>query len=287
MALRRSCLFMPAHNERAIAKAQQMAVDAVILDLEDAVAPHTKAHARETARAALITATWGYRACLIRVNGTETAWHVDDLTAFADAPIDGIVLPKAETHAQIAAVGEAMDRLNYPASVALWVMAETPEGVLNAHTFKGAHPRVSALVMGTSDLAKCLRTPPHPDRLGLTWALSQCVMAARAQQLTVLDGVCLNLNDAQRLDRECAQGRALGFDGKTLIHPSQIDAAHRHFSPSPEAIDRATRIVDTWAAAQQAGEGLCVLDGRLVESLHVEDAERILADAQAIAERDA
>lgn len=286
MQLRRSALFMPAQNVRALEKARSLPIDALIADLEDAVSPAQKDHARDVARDALATGGFGHREVLVRVNGSDTPWHHDDVAAFAGLPIQGLVLPKTESKAQVQALGHTMDRLGYAPDVALWLMAETPTGVLHLQEWAAAHPRVSTLVMGTSDLSKCLRTPPHPQRIGLLWALSQAVMVARAAGLTVLDGVYLDLHNAAGFDAECAQGRALGFDGKTLIHPNQIEAAHRHFSPTEEDIQRAQRIVAAWHTATARGEGLCVLDDRLVEHLHVEEAERLLAVAEALALRE-
>ena len=285
MQPRRSLLFMPGHNVRAIQKAQTLPTDVVILDLEDAVAPETKTDARNTAKTELTTGDFGARELAVRINGSDSEWHTEDLAAFSDAPIHAIVVPKVETHSQVRDIGVAMDRQGYPASVALWLMAETPAGILNARGYCRAHPRVKALLMGTSDLAKCLRTPPTDSRIGLLHALSQAVLVAREAGIDVFDGVSLKLDDPKGFEAECTQARELGFDGKTLIHPNQIDIANQVFAPSEASIAAATEIVTAWTDARARGDGVCVLHGRLVENLHVDEAQRILAMAEAIAAR--
>lgn len=285
MQPRRSLLFMPGHNVRAIQKAQTLPTDAVIIDLEDAVAPETKPEARTTAYAEIAAGDFGAREVSVRINSPDTAWHTEDLAAFVDAPVAAIVVPKVETHSQVRDIGVAMDRLGYPTSVGLWLMAETPAGILNARGYCRAHPRVQALLVGTSDLAKCLRIPPAESRIGLLHALSQAVLVAREAGIDVIDGVSLQLDNPEAFAAECQQGRDLGFDGKTLIHPNQIDIANHVFAPSEASVAHATKIVSAWTEARARGEGICVLDGRLVENLHVDEAQRTLALAQAIAER--
>jgi citrate lyase subunit beta / citryl-CoA lyase len=285
MQPRRSLLFMPGHNVRAIQKAQTLPTDVVIIDLEDAVAPETKPEARTTAQAEITTGDFGAREVAVRINSPDTDWHTDDLAAFSATSIAAIVVPKVETHSQVRDIGVAMDRLGYPASVGLWLMAETPAGILNARGYCRAHPRVQALLVGTSDLAKCLRTPATESRIGLLHALSQAVLVAREAGIDVFDGVSLKLNDPEGFEAECIQGRDLGFDGKTLIHPSQIATANQVFAPSEASVTHASEIVAAWTGARARGEGVCVLDGRLVENLHVDEANRTLAMAKAIAER--
>jgi Citrate lyase beta subunit len=279
--LRRSVLFMPADNTRAIEKARQLEADALILDLEDAVAPDAKPTARATAVAALNEGGFGNREVAIRVNATDTPWHTDDLEAFAACSCTALVIPKAESASQIQALAADMDRLGYPETTALWLMAETPRGVLDSRALCQAHPRVSVLIMGTSDLSQGLRLPLNAHA-GLMQSRAICVLAAREAGIDVLDGVCLDLNDETALRAQCMDGRSLGFDGKTLIHPSQIDTANAVFSPSDTEVNHARRIVDAWQHATADGQGLCVLDGQLIEHLHVRDAERILALAEAI-----
>jgi len=287
MQPRRSALFMPGHNVRAIEKAQTLPADVVIMDLEDAVAAETKVTARETVLSQLATGDFGLREVAVRINGSDTEWQTDDLAAFSQAPIQAIVLPKVETHSQVRDIGAAMDRLGYAPSVGLWLMAESPAGILNARGYCRAHPRVQALLLGTSDLAKGLRVPVSRERSGLLYALSQAVMVAREAGIDVLDGVSLALDDPEGLRAECEQGRDLGFDGKTLIHPKQIDIANDVFAPTEATIAQATAVVEAWAEARSRGDGLCVLEGRLIENLHVIEAERVLAVADAIAKRQA
>ena len=285
MTPRRSALFMPAHNERAIAKARTLDCDVVILDLEDAVAPDTKQRARNTAKAAVLDGGFDPREIAVRVNGIGTEWHTDDMTTFADSPLDALVVPKAESPADITRLGERMDALGYSPDVELWLMAETPTGVFNARELCQAHERVGALLMGTSDLSQCLRVPATIEREGLVYALSHCILAAREANIDVLDGVCLDLANPEIYQVQCEQGRELGFDGKTLIHPSQITIANAVFAPSDHDIERANNIITAWNEALARGDGLCVLDGKLVENLHADEASRTIALHEAIQAR--
>lgn len=285
MTPRRSALFMPAHNERAITKARTLDCDVVILDLEDAVAPDTKQRARNTAKAAVLDGGFDPREIAVRVNGIGTEWHADDITTFADSPLDALVVPKAESPADIKRLGERMDALGYSPDVELWLMAETPTGVFNARELCQAHERVGALLMGTSDLSQCLRVPATIEREGLVYALSHCILAAREANIDVLDGVCLDLANPEIYQVQCEQGRELGFDGKTLIHPSQITIANAVFAPSDHDIERANNIITAWNEALARGDGLCVLDGKLVENLHANEASRTIALHEAIQAR--
>lgn len=285
MTPRRSALFMPAHNERAITKARTLDCDVVILDLEDAVAPDTKQRARNTAKAAVLDGGFDPREIAVRVNGIGTEWHTDDMTTFADSPLDALVVPKAESPADITRLGERMDALGYSPDVELWLMAETPTGVFNARELCQAHERVGALLMGTSDLSQCLRVPATIEREGLVYALSHCILAAREANIDVLDGVCLDLANPEIYQVQCEQGRELGFDGKTLIHPSQITIANAVFAPSDHDIERANNIITAWNEALARGDGLCVLDGKLVENLHADEASRTIALHEAIQAR--
>ena len=285
MTPRRSALFMPAHNERAITKARTLDCDVVILDLEDAVAPDTKQRARNTAKAAVLDGGFDPREIAVRVNGIGTEWHTDDMTTFADSPLDALVVPKAESPADITRLGERMDALGYSPDVELWLMAETPTGVFNARELCQAHERVGALLMGTSDLSQCLRVPATIEREGLVYALSHCILAAREANIDVLDGVCLDLANPEIYQVQCEQGRELGFDGKTLIHPSQITIANTVFAPSDHDIERANNIITAWNEALARGDGLCVLDGKLVENLHADEASRTIALHEAIQAR--
>ena len=285
MTPRRSALFMPAHNERAVAKARTLDCDVVILDLEDAVAPDTKHSARDTAKASVLDGGFDPREIAVRVNAIGTKWHTDDINTFVNAPLDAIVIPKAELPSDITQLGEQMDALGYGPDVELWLMAETPTGVFNARELCQAHPRVGALLLGTSDLAKCLRIPATIERDGLLHALSHCVLAAREANIDVLDGVCLDLANPEIYQVQCEQGRQLGFDGKTLIHPSQIATANEVFAPSDDEIERAQHIMTAWNEALARGDGLCVLNGKLVENLHAEEALRTIALHEAIKAR--
>ena len=277
---RRSVLYVPGSNARALAKAHTLAADAFIFDLEDAVAPDAKATARTNVALALAEADFGGRERVVRVNGLSTPWGLADLRSLAALPsglVDAVALPKVESPMEVAAVRRVL-----AAEMPLWCMVETPRGVLAAAEIARAGG-VTARVAGTSDLSKDLRVRPHPERLPLLHALSHLVLAARAAGVAVLDGVCLDLDDDAAFERESLQGVALGFDGKTLIHPKTIAAANRLFGPSPEELASAARVVEAGERALAAGLGVVVVDGRLVENLHVEAARRLLAQAAAIA----
>ena len=283
---RRSALYMPGANTRALEKARTLPADVLILDLEDAVAPAQKAEARANILTALAEGGYGHRELVVRVNGFDTPWGRDDIVAFAKAPISALCLPKVESAAEVSAVVQLLKQEQASPDLKLWTMAETPRGILNIDEVAGADPRMAAIVLGTSDLAKDLRTPHTPERLGLLTSLGMCVLAARAHGLDVLDGVHLDLNDQVGLEQACSQGVELGFDGKTLIHPKQIEAANKAFAPSAEVVERAGRIQAAWQEAEAAGKGVVLVDGRLVEALHVEEAIRILAIDAALQQRD-
>ncbi|PTX06024.1 CoA ester lyase [Achromobacter mucicolens] len=279
---RRSVLYMPGANARALAKARTLDADALILDLEDAVAPDAKAQARTQVAAALHEGGYGRRECIVRVNALDTPWGLDDVRAIAHAGAHAVLLPKVESPAQLAALAQALDAAGAPADLPLWAMAETPLGFLRLDAIAGGHARLAAIVVGTSDLVKDLHARHTPSRDETLLARSLAVMAARAHGRAVLDGVHLDLNDDTGLQDACRQGRDQGFDGKTLIHPRQIAAANAAFAPTPEELDAARRRLDAWKAAQAEGKGVAVVDGALVENLHAQDAERVLALAQAI-----
>ncbi|CAB3636232.1 (3S)-malyl-CoA thioesterase [Achromobacter mucicolens] len=279
---RRSVLYMPGANARALDKARTLDADALILDLEDAVAPDAKAQARTQVAAALREGGYGRRECIVRVNALDTPWGLDDVRAIAQAGAHAVLLPKVESPAQLAALAQALDAAGAPADLPLWAMAETPLGFLRLDAIAGGHARLAAVVVGTSDLVKDLHARHTPSRDETLLARSLAVMAARAHRLAVLDGVHLDLNDDAGLQDACRQGRDQGFDGKTLIHPRQIAAANAAFAPTPEELDTARRRLDAWTAAQAEGKGVAVVDGALVENLHAQEAERVLALAQAI-----
>lgn len=282
---RRSVLYMPGANTRALEKARSLDADVLILDLEDAVALSQKVQARQHILDALAEGGYGHRELVVRVNGFDTPWGREEIAAFAHAPISALCLPKVESAAEVQAVVQLLVQEQAPETLRLWAMAETPRGVLAIDEIAGSHSRLEAIVMGTSDLAKELRVPHTPDRLGLQASLSQCVLAARAHGLDVLDGVHLNLDDEAGFEQACEQGVQLGFDGKTLIHPKQIAAANEAFGPSEQQLAQAKKIHQAWVEAEAQGLGVVVVDGRLVESLHVDEALRILAIGDALAAR--
>ena len=284
---RRSALYMPAANARALEKARMLAADVIIFDLEDAVAPEAKALARQQAVAALASGAYGRRELVLRINGLDTAWGADDLAAAAAAPPDAILLPKPRAAADIGSVSAAMDQIGLPARTRLWAMLETPLAILNAGeiaaTGRAPAARLAVLVMGLNDLAKETSAQIGPDRRAALYWLSASVTAARAYGLDILDGACNDFRDAAQLDRECRQGRALGFDGKTLIHPDQIDLANAVFAPPAAEVAWARRIIAAFAEPAAQGRGVINVDGRMVELLHVAMARRTVAVADAIA----
>jgi citrate lyase subunit beta/citryl-CoA lyase len=280
---RRSVLYMPGSNVRALEKAKALPADVFILDLEDAVAPDQKEAARPNILAALREGGYGRRELVMRVNGLDTPWGDEDLRAAATSGAHSVCIPKVESAEQVLDIVARLERYGAPADQGLWVMAETPRGILNAQQICGAHRRLSVLMLGTSDLAKDLRVPHRPDRIGFITSLSLCVLAARAHGLDVLDGVHLNINDPAGFRAVCEQGRALGFDGKTLIHPNQVEIANEVFGLDQAAIEHAHRVIEVWENAEKQGMGVAVLNGKLVENLHAAEARRVLILAEAIA----
>ena len=278
---RRSVLFMPGANTRALEKAKSLPADSLILDLEDAVAPDAKAQARENIRTALATG-FGHREAVVRINGLNTQWGLDDLKAFADTKADAILLPKVESASQIQKVASLLKQFNPANTMKIWAMIETPLAIFHLPEIASSHPMLEALVLGTSDLVKDLHAKHTPSRVETQTALSLSVLAARAHQLCVLDGVHLTLEDEEGLKQSCVQGRDMGFDGKTLIHPSQIAFANEIFGPSSEEIEEAKQRINAYDAAISSGGGIVLLNGKLVEELHIQDAKRILALADAI-----
>ena len=284
---RRSVLYMPGSNARALEKAKGLPADALILDLEDAVAPDAKDMARAQVCEAAKTGDYAPREVVIRSNGLATPWGRDDIAAAATSGADAILLPKVESAAMVAEAEALMDAAGAPASQSLWCMMETPLGMLHAEAIAAASPRIACLVMGTSDLAKDLYAHHTRERLPMLTGLSLCLLAARAYGVAIVDGVHLGLDDEEGLDFACKQGLELGFDGKTLIHPKQIGAANRAFAPSEAEVADAKRIIEAHAEAEKEGKGVVVVDGRLIENLHVENAQRLIGLADAIAKLDA
>ena len=280
---RRSVLYMPGSNARALEKARGLAADGLILDLEDAVAPDAKDEARRQVCAALAAGGYGRRELLVRVNGLATPWGHADVAAAAASGADAVLIPKVESADTVRQVEAIMDSAGAPAGMAIWCMMETPMGILKAAEIAQATPRLGGFVMGTSDLAKDLHCAHTPLRLPMLTALSLCLLAARAHGLAIVDGVHLDLEDSAGFEESCVQGLDLGFDGKTLIHPKTIEAANRVFAPSGSQVEWSRRIIAAHAQATAEGKGVVVVDGKLVENLHVENAKRLVALSEQIA----
>ena len=280
---RRSVLYLPASNERALEKAKTLAVDALILDLEDAVAPDAKPDARDKACAAASSGDYGRREVTIRVNGMDTEWHAADVEAACKAGPDAILVPKVGSADAVLELVESLGRHGAPESTQLWAMIETPRAMLHAEEIAAASDRLAVLVMGTNDLAKELHAEHVPGRQLLVTGLGLCLLAARATGTVILDGVYNNVKDAEGFEAECLQGRQMGFDGKTLIHPSQVEPCNEVFAPTEADVEYAGRVIAAFEEAEAAGKGVVTVDGRMIENLHVENARRTLAISDAIA----
>ncbi|MDF1670919.1 MAG: CoA ester lyase [Roseovarius sp.] len=274
----RSVLYIPGSMDRALEKARTLAADAIIFDLEDAVAPDAKPMARKTLAAALKQGGYGKRFKIVRINALTTAWGLDDVQALRDAGADAILLPKVNSASDVDTLADLLGP-----DMPIWVMMETPVSVFNAREI-AAHRQVEGLVTGTNDLAKDLNARTRSDRLPLMMALQTIVMAARAARIVAVDGVYNRFRDGEGLKHECEQGRDLGFDGKTLIHPSQIEVTNTEFSPTQSEIDLAERQIAAYEESMASGQGIAVVDGNIVENLHVVAAQRILAKSRAVAE---
>ncbi|MBA3283081.1 MAG: CoA ester lyase [Acidimicrobiia bacterium] len=282
---RRSVLYMPGANERALEKAKGLAADALIFDLEDAVAPDAKAEARDRVCAAASSGEYGSKEVAIRVNGLTTEWHVDDIAAVAAAGPAAVVVPKVNSVDDVAAIERGLEAGGAPDHTRIWAMVETPVAMLRAEAIAAASERLTVLVMGTNDLAKELHAEHVPGRQPLLTGLGLCLLAARATGKVILDGVYNDIKDADGFAAECLQGRQMGFDGKTLIHPSQIDPANLAWAPTPEAVEDARALIATFTEAVAAGKGVVTHNNRMIENLHVDNAKRVLAIAEAIATR--
>ncbi|NIZ62081.1 CoA ester lyase [Sedimentitalea sp. CY04] len=272
----RSVLYIPGSKPRALDKARGLPVDAVIFDLEDAVSIAEKVSARETLAQELQQGGYGNRMRIVRINGFDTEWGVADAKAVAQMDCDAVLLPKVSSQADLDSLAEITGDLP------IWAMMETPRGMLNAAEI-AAHPKLQGMVMGTNDLAKELQTRFRADRLPLMAGLSVCLLAAKAEGLVIVDGVYNAFKDAEGLAEECNQGRDMGFDGKTLIHPAQVDVANTAFAPSDAEMELASRQIAAFEEAEAAGQGVAVVDGKIVENLHVATAREIIAKADAIA----
>ena len=278
---RRSVLYMPSSNERALEKAKTIPCDGLILDLEDAVAPDAKPTAREAACAAARSGEYGKRELTIRINGADTEWHADDLAAACAAGPDAIVVPKVDSADAVLDLVDAMGRHDAPEHTKLWAMVETPYAMLHAEEIAAASDRLTVLVMGTNDLAKELYAEHVPGRQPLLAGLGLALLAARATGKVIIDGVYNDVKDTDGFLAECRQGREMGFDGKTLIHPGQVEGANEAFAPSEKAVEDARGILQAWEDGK--GSGVVTYNGRMIENLHVESARRTLSIHEAIA----
>jgi citrate lyase subunit beta/citryl-CoA lyase len=281
---RRSALYLPGNNARALEKGKTLAADVLIFDLEDAVGPDAKAGSRANVCDAISSESYRPREIVVRINGLGTDWHDDDLAAVAGSSANGVLVPKVETGEQVQALAAVLDRLDAPESLRLWVMIETPRSFLRAEEIASASDRLAALVVGTNDLVNELHGLHVPGRAPVLTGLSLAVLGARAAGKVVLDGVFNDITDQGGFRVEARQGREMGFDGKTLIHPSQIAPANDLFGPSQKELADARKIVSAYEQAEAAGNSVITVDGRMIESLHVRDAQRILALADLISE---
>ncbi len=274
--LLRSALYMPGSNQRAMDKARSLPCDAVVFDLEDAVAPEMKETARNQVLAQLDAGGYGGRQLVVRANGIDSPWGESDLRALAGAAVETICLPKIDTAEQLQSCVDLLRDSGAPGGFKVWAMIETPWGVANVEDICATCDELEVLLMGTTDLSHQLRTSHRADRLGLLYALSKSVNAARMHGKVILDSVSLNIEDSEAFRADCEQGRALGFDGKTLIHPSQIACSNEVYGLSEAQVEHSQRVIAAWEAAEAAGKGVAVLDGKLVETMHVDEARRIL-----------
>ncbi|MEN8878382.1 CoA ester lyase [uncultured Hyphomonas sp.] len=281
---RRSCLYMPGANERALEKAKTLPADTVIMDLEDAVAPEAKETARDTIRAAVTAGGYGHREIVVRMNGLDTEWGQADLKMAVEAGAHALLAPKVIDGSDIDRLDDAMSRAGAPAEMGLWVMIEMPKAILNIQDIAEAvgRTRMTTFVMGTNDLAKEYRARMTPDRLAFQTALGMSMAAARAYNIVAIDGVYNDIKNEQGLIDECEQGRDLGFDGKTLIHPSQLDTANRVFAPSPHDVEHAQAVIEAFADPQNAGKGVLKVNGKMTELLHLDEARRTVTMDEAI-----
>ena len=279
---RRSVLYVPAANERALEKAKDIQADALIFDLEDAVAPDSKEVAREQACAAAASSEYGNRELTIRCNGLDTPWGKDDVLAAAAAGPAAVVIPKVDGSSYLDEISELLNQGGAPSSTQIWAMVETPIGILHVEEI-ARHERMSVMVMGTNDMAKELRASITADRRALLPYLAMCLLSARAAGVAILDGVYNDIKDESGFKDVCVQGAEMGFDGKTLIHPNQVAPTNEIFSPSLDELDFHRRIIEEFEAAEKAGRGVLTVAGKMIENLHGDEARRALAVADAIA----
>lgn len=279
---RRSVLYMPAANERALEKAKNLEADALIFDLEDAVSPENKELARDQACAAAASSEYGNRELTIRCNGLDTPWGTDDVLAAAAAAPAAVVIPKVDGPDYLDQVSTLLDKGGAPPSTRIWAMVETPSGILKVDQIAG-HERIAVMVMGTNDMAKELRATITPNRHALLPYLAKCLLSARAADIGILDGVYNDITDETGFSSVCLQGAQMGFDGKTLIHPNQVAPTNKIFSPSLDELDFHRQVIEEFEAAEKDGRGVLTVNGKMIENLHVDEARRALAIAEAIA----
>ena len=286
---RRSLLFMPGSNARALEKARTLAADGIILDLEDSVAPDAKAAARDQVAAAVTARGFGHREVIVRVNGLDMPWTADDLTAAAAAAPDGILIPKISNAEQLQLIAGRLLSMHTDKRVRIWAMIETPTAIFNvrqiAAAVTDAETRLAGFVMGTNDLAKETRARQLPGRAPMVSWLTTCVLGAREYGIDILDGVYNDISNTQGFAQECAQARDFGFDGKTLIHPNQIEACNAAFSPTEDEVTQARKMIAAFDRPENRGKGVVQIDGRMVERMHAEMARRTVAIAETIAAR--
>ncbi len=276
---RRSMLYMPGDKAKVLEKGKNLAADSLIIDLEDAVAPAAKSEARSQACAAVKAGGYGHRELILRMNGLDTEWGAADLQAISEAAPNGILVPKVDSGADVVQIDQALDAAGAAKTLALWVMIETPLSILNIQNIAAAatQTRLTGFVLGTNDLAKAYRAQMTPDRFAFQTSLSLALIAARAFNLMAIDGVYNDIQNIEGFQAECQQGQIFGFDGKTLIHPSQLEVANHIFSPKPEDIDQAKAIIEAFESPENAGKGVLKVNGKMAELLHLEDARRTLS----------
>ncbi|KAK8790055.1 hypothetical protein WA158_006835 [Blastocystis sp. Blastoise] len=272
---RRSVLYMPGSNQRALEKSKTLNADGYIFDLEDACAPSKKVDARHLVCQKVKEGGFGFRELIIRCNGLDTKWGEEDIREASLSGADAIALPKVESYDTIDEVVNIMDKVGAPKTMGIWSLIETPRGILNAENIC-SHPRNTVIVMGTSDLSKDLCLENDPSRYNMVYSLQKCIVAAKAYRKCILDGVYLDLSDSEGFEKQCIQGKSFGFDGKTLIHPKTIEACNKVFTPTPEQVDHSRKIIDAFEQANKEGKGVVVVDGKLIENLHIEKAKMIL-----------
>jgi citrate lyase subunit beta/citryl-CoA lyase len=273
----RSVLYMPGANERALEKARELPVDALILDLEDAVAPAAKEEARERVCALVTEGVYGERTVAIRANSIGTEWHEADVAAACAAGPHAILIPKISSAQEVLDIEFALSSYGAPGDTKIWAMLETPQAALDAYEICSASERLSVLVMGTNDMLKELYAESVPGRAPLSTALQMCLLGARAAGKSIVDGVYNDVRDPEGFEAECLQGKRFGFDGKTLIHPGQVEICNTVFSPSAEEIEHAHKVIEAFEQAEAAGAGVVTVDGRMIEHLHVESARRVIS----------